>query len=46
MLDSMRALDFIRAFWSANNVVGAICHASWLLVETGIGALSSCYSKV
>ncbi|QKC99376.1 type 1 glutamine amidotransferase domain-containing protein [Mesorhizobium sp. NZP2298] len=31
-----KALDFIKAFWSAKKVVGAICHAPWLLVETGI----------
>jgi len=31
-----KALDFILSFWSANKVVGAICHAPWLLVETGI----------
>ncbi|TPN58913.1 type 1 glutamine amidotransferase [Mesorhizobium sp. B1-1-4] len=31
-----KALDFISSFWTANKVVGAICHAPWLLVETGI----------
>src|SRR5690606_36477615 len=31
-----KALDFIKAFWTADKVVGAICHAPWLLVETGI----------
>ncbi|TPM27946.1 type 1 glutamine amidotransferase domain-containing protein [Mesorhizobium sp. B2-3-4] len=31
-----KALDFVKSFWSANKVVGAICHAPWLLVETGI----------
>lgn len=31
-----KALDFIKAFWSAKKVVGAICHAPWLLAETGI----------
>ncbi len=31
-----KALDFIKAFWTARKVVGAICHAPWLLVETGI----------
>jgi protease I len=30
------ALDFIKAFWAQNKVVAAICHAPWLLVETGI----------
>jgi len=32
----LKALNFIMSFWSANKVVGAICHAPWLLVETGI----------
>ena len=31
-----KALDFINSFWNDNKVVGAICHAPWLLVETGI----------
>jgi protease I len=31
-----KALDFIRSFWRDRKVVGAICHAPWLLVETGI----------
>ncbi|TPK71874.1 type 1 glutamine amidotransferase [Mesorhizobium sp. B2-4-15] len=31
-----KALEFIKAFWSAKRVVGAICHAPWLLAETGI----------
>lgn len=30
------ALAFIRAFFDAGKPVGAICHAPWLLVETGI----------
>ncbi|WP_126976848.1 type 1 glutamine amidotransferase domain-containing protein [Frigidibacter oleivorans] len=30
------ALDFVRAFWTAKKPIGAICHAPWLLVETGI----------
>ena len=30
------ALDFIKAFWTGKKVVAAICHAPWLLVETGI----------
>lgn len=29
-------LDLIKAFWSQKKVVAAICHAPWLLVETGI----------
>ena len=30
------ALDFIRAFAEDDKVIAAICHAPWLLVETGI----------
>lgn len=30
------ALSFIKAVWSAGKSIGAICHAPWLLVETGI----------
>lgn len=30
------ALDFVKAFWSQNKVVAAICHGPWLLAETGI----------
>ena len=30
------ALDFIRAFAEDDKVIAAICHAPWLLAETGI----------
>ncbi|HLQ20237.1 MAG TPA: type 1 glutamine amidotransferase domain-containing protein [Tabrizicola sp.] len=30
------AIAFIKDFWSAGKVIGAICHAPWLLVEAGI----------
>lgn len=30
------ALDFIKAFWDAKKPIAAICHAPWLLIETGI----------
>ena len=30
------ALEFIRAFADDDKVIAAICHAPWLLVETGI----------
>jgi intracellular protease, PfpI family len=30
------SLDLISQFWKQNKVVAAICHAPWLLVETGI----------
>ena len=29
-------LDLIKAFWTQKKVVAAVCHAPWLLVETGI----------
>lgn len=29
-------LNLIKSFWSQKKVVAAICHAPWLLVETGI----------
>jgi protease I len=31
-----KAIDFIKGFWKDNKIVGAICHAPWLLVEAGI----------
>lgn len=31
-----RALLFIRGFWNQKKVIGAICHAPWLLVEIGV----------
>jgi protease I len=31
-----KALDFVKSFWTAKKVIGAICHGPWLLVETGI----------
>jgi len=30
------ALEFIRGFFDQKKVVAAVCHAPWLLVETGI----------
>jgi protease I len=30
------AIAFIKEFWTAGKVIGAICHAPWLLVEAGI----------
>ncbi|MDP3197052.1 type 1 glutamine amidotransferase domain-containing protein [Tabrizicola sp.] len=30
------AISFIKSFWTAGKVIGAICHAPWLLVEAGI----------
>ncbi len=31
-----QALELIRAFFAAGKVVAAICHAPWLLIDTGI----------
>jgi protease I len=31
-----KVLDFIKAFWNQKKIVAAVCHAPWLLVETGI----------
>ena len=31
-----KALKFIRAFYDQGKVVAAVCHAPWLLIETGI----------
>ena len=31
-----KVLDLISAFWTQKKIVAAICHAPWLLIETGI----------
>lgn len=31
-----KAIDFVKAFWESGKVIGAICHAPWLLVEADI----------
>jgi len=31
-----KALEFIRAFFDQKKIVAAVCHAPWLLIETGI----------
>jgi protease I len=31
-----KALDFVKSFWDAKKVIGAICHGPWLLVEVGV----------
>ncbi|WP_309085375.1 type 1 glutamine amidotransferase domain-containing protein [Chelativorans sp.] len=31
-----KAIDFVKSFWTDRKVIGAICHAPWLLVEAGI----------
>ena len=30
------AIAFISEFWDAGKVIGAICHAPWLLIEAGL----------
>ncbi|MFC6490295.1 type 1 glutamine amidotransferase domain-containing protein [Nitratireductor sp. GCM10026969] len=30
------AVNFVKDFWTDNKVIGAICHAPWLLIEAGI----------
>jgi protease I len=31
-----KALDLIKSFYNAGKTVAAVCHAPWLLIETGI----------
>ncbi|EHK56515.1 type 1 glutamine amidotransferase domain-containing protein [Allomesorhizobium alhagi] len=31
-----KAIEFIKGFWRDNKVIGAICHAPWLLIEAEI----------
>jgi protease I len=42
------ALQFIRAFYDQGKVVAAICHAPWLLIETGIvkGRRATSYKSI
>ena len=42
------ALDFIRAFADAGKPTAAICHAPWLLVETGLleGRKATSYTSI
>src|ERR1700758_4605034 len=43
-----KALDLIRAFYKQNKIVAAICHAPWLLIETGIikGRKATSYNSI
>jgi protease I len=43
-----KALQFIRAFYDQNKVVAAVCHAPWLLIETGIikGRKATSYKSI
>jgi protease I len=42
------ALKLIRAFYDAGKVVAAVCHAPWLLIETGIikGRKATSYKSI
>jgi protease I len=42
------ALAFIRAFFDQSKIVAAVCHAPWLLIETGIikGRKATSYNSI
>jgi deglycase len=43
-----RALKLIRAFFDQKKIVAAVCHAPWLLIETGIikGRKATSYASI
>jgi protease I len=43
-----KALNFIKAFYDQKKVIAAICHAPWLLIETGIikGRKATSYKSI
>jgi protease I len=43
-----KALDFIRAFREQNKLIAAVCHAPWLLIETGMvkGLKATSYKSI
>jgi protease I len=43
-----KALDFIRAFDQQNKTIAAVCHAPWLLIETGLakGRKATSYKSI
>jgi protease I len=43
-----KALKFIRAFFDQKKIVAAVCHAPWLLIETGIikGRKATSYKSI
>lgn len=43
-----RALDLIRSFYDGKKVVAAVCHAPWLLIDTGIieGRKATSYASI
>jgi protease I len=45
---NQRALDFIRAFHEQKKPIAAVCHAPWLLIETGLakGRKATSYKSI
>jgi protease I len=43
-----KALNFIKAFYQQKKVIAAVCHAPWLLIETGIikGRKATSYKSI
>jgi protease I len=43
-----KALKFIKAFYDQQKVIAAVCHAPWLLIETGIikGRRATSYKSI
>ncbi len=43
-----KALKFIKAFYDQKKVIAAVCHAPWLLIETGIikGRKATSYKSI
>ena len=43
-----KALQFIRAFYDQKKVIAAVCHAPWLLIDTGIikGRKATSYKSI
>jgi protease I len=43
-----KALKLIRAFFDQKKIVAAVCHAPWLLIETGIikGRKATSYASI
>jgi protease I len=43
-----KALQFIKAFFEQKKVIAAVCHAPWLLIETGIvkGRKATSYKSI
>src|SRR5579863_6644553 len=43
-----KALDLIRAFYAQHKPVAAVCHAPWLLIETGLarGRKATSYKSI